>query len=87
MPRYIEIQDQGLFKDTWDDMKVHIPRVCVECIENSWFIPYKAKLCATWLVDMKQFFGQISSSKVESTHAGFKRTLGTSQLIFLFTLA
>ena len=67
-------------------MKRHILRVCHEYIEQSWFLPYKDKFCAAWLVGVEHF-GQISSSKVYSAHAAFKKTLETSQMVFFLRLS
>ena len=51
-------------------------------LNKTGFVPYKDKFCAAWLVGVEHF-GQISSSKVYSAHAAFKKTLETSQMVFL----
>ena len=77
----LDIKHQDQFEEAWIDMKRHVTRVCHEYIEHSWFIPYKDKFCAAWLVEV-QHFGQIFSSKVQSEHAAFKKTLGASKMFF-----
>ena len=50
-PRLVlDIKHQDQFEEAWINMKRHIPKVCHQYIEQSWFIPYTDKFCAAWMV-------------------------------------